>query len=110
MQKWYRSAIADISHHRHQALFKIENVKFGNFWLFCREFKYCSVPLLQTKILLWCPKIDRYQVCVQCIPNSLTILLKMYIVQAAFVADNYGVTANIYVNIVQCIMPLRILQ
>ena len=36
------------------------------------------------------------------------MLLKMYIVQAAFVADNYCVTANTYVNVVQCIMPLRI--
>ena len=44
----------------------------------------------------------------QCIPNSLTIFLKIYIVQAAFVADNCGVTANTYVDVVQCIMPLRI--
>ena len=31
----------------------------------------------------------------------------MYIEKAAFVADNYGVTVNTYVDIVQCIMPRR---
>ena len=34
----------------------------------------------------------------------------MYIKKAAFVADNYGVTVSTYVDVVQCIIPLRILH
>ena len=34
----------------------------------------------------------------------------MYIKKAAFVADNYGVTVSTYVDVVQRIIPLRILH
>ena len=34
----------------------------GHFWLFCHKFTHFLVPLLQAKIVWWCPKIDKYEV------------------------------------------------
>ena len=42
---------------------RMQNV--GQFWLFCRKLTHFLVPFLHARLARWCPKIDKYQVCLK---------------------------------------------